>query len=212
MHFKGFDLQRLRGRLLDNVARKGHSDRIAVTQPSVRVIKEFSFRGATQQFSNRYYFTGGTPSSDANWHTFFDQVKDYEKLCINAAVSIIEIHGYVAPSDVAVASKAYTQAGSLSSGTDVPGECAALLRHGTSKLSSRNHPVYVFSYFHKCHRDSSDADTLDATTKTALETYGGHWLSGITAGGITAVRSTPDGVAVNGTHVATFLTHRDFPH
>ena len=42
---------------------------MAVTQYSVQTIKEFTYRGGIQQFSNRYYFDGSEPS---NWDALFD--------------------------------------------------------------------------------------------------------------------------------------------
>jgi hypothetical protein len=184
---------------------------MAVTKPSVRTIKEFQFRGATKQVSNRFYFNGGTPADSDAWHSFFDAVVLKEKAALTGSMTIVAAHAYLPGSEVAVASKAYTTVGLVTAGVSCPGECAYMLRQATSKLSKKNHPVYVFSYFHNARR-GDNPDEVEGTLKTALETYGGFWQTGITGGGVTAVRSTPDGVAVTGTHVDPFITHRDFPN
>lgn len=183
---------------------------MAVTRPSIRLVKTFPFRGGTREFSNRYYFDGGTPVDSDAWHLFMDQIVAAEKAIYNPVVTITNAFGYEPPSDVAVASKAYTQAGTQPAGVATPGECAAILRHQTSKRSIKNHPVYVFSYFHMAQRDA-DKDTLDATQRAAITGYGLQWRNGFTLGAVTRKRCTPDGAVVTGHSVDQFIGHRDFP-
>ena len=184
---------------------------MAATRPSLRTVKSFAFRGGLREFSNRYYFNGGTPADSNAWHNLFDAVVNLEKTIYPSVVQITGAFGYEPPSDVAVASKAYTTNGTFAGGTAVPGECAAILRHQTGKRSIKNHPVYVFSYFHMVQRDASDKDLVEASQKVAYEVYGAAWRDGITAGGVTALRATPDGHVVTGRSVDPWIHHRDFP-
>jgi hypothetical protein len=189
---------------------------MATTQYSIRVVKTFPYRGdPVKQFSNRYYFDGGAPADSTAWHDLMDAVVAAEKAIYLSAVHIVDAFGYGPTSDVAVASKSYTQAGTLtaSGASNTPGDCASVLRMATTKMSVKNHPVYVFSYFHEALYlgSSSDADTLHASQKTAIETYGSAWLAGITVGARTYKRTTPDGHATTGRFVDGFITHRDFP-
>jgi len=132
-------------------------------------------------------------------------------------VTITECIGYNAGSDVPVASKAYTTAGTLSfvAGNAVsPGECASLVRYSTAARTTKNHPIYLFNYYHACgtNTGSGFGELLDANQKSALATYAGHWLSGFSDGTITAVRASPQGAAATGQTVEEYITHRDFPY
>jgi hypothetical protein len=189
---------------------------VAETQYSIRLVKTFPYRGdPVKQFSNRYYFDGGSPGDDSAWHALMDAWVGAEAGVHWTSVHIVEAYGYAPGSKVAVASKAYTQAGGMSSaGAEVmPGDCAAVLRQATTKRSIKNHPVYVFSYFHAVARALSPTtpDTLFGPSLTAYDSYGAALMNGITVGGRTYKRTTPDGHAVTGHLVDGFIGHRDFP-
>lgn len=186
---------------------------MAATVPSIKIRKTFPFKGTVHTWSNRYYFTGGTPSSSANWHTFQDAIVANESTIFKSDVTIIEAIGYEPGSDVPVASKSYSTSGvCAAAGLRTPGECVALVRYATSKRSTKNHPVFVFSYYHNVLRNSTEGsqDLISAAHKTAYESFAANWVSGITAGGVTAKRSTPDGHTVTGYLVEQYITHRDF--
>jgi hypothetical protein len=187
------------------------------TVPSVSIVKTFFFKGGTRAYSNRYHFTGGTPADATHWHTLFDNIVDDEKAALSGTTTITEAIGYAAGSDVPVATKTYAITGTYSAGgtdTNCPGEVAALVRYSTAARTTKNHPIYCFNYYHHVfvHGGGVVQDELAAGQKTALETYAGQWLTGITDGTITAKRSTPNGATVTGHNVEEYVTHRDFPY
>jgi len=191
-------------------------DTSVATKPSIKLVKEFSYQGAPKQYSNRYYFDGGTPADSTAWHALMDAFVAEEKKCYRGTFhSIVEAVGYLPGSEVPVATKAYTTPGTFA-GTNsaAPGDTAAVLRQATTKISVKNHRVYVFTYFHAPQMDdfTPDSDTLLSTQKTAITAWGATLRTGITGGGITATRCTPDGHPVTGELTHEFIGHRDFPH
>lgn len=182
--------------------------------PSVRIIKSFTYKGNTRLWSNRYHFEGGVPANDAAWHTLFDAITTAEKAVHTSAITIVEAVGYAAGSDVPVSSKTYALAGTFSPTglTGCPGDVAALVRYATAVRTAKNHPVYLYNYYHGAWAAGSGSDTIGASYKTALSTYAGLWLSpGFSDGTTSYTRSGPNGASATGQLVETYLTHRDFP-
>ena len=185
--------------------------------PSVKVVKLINFKGGTRLWSNRYHFNGGTPADATHWHTLFDNIVTAEKAAITSWSEIVECLGYGAGSDVPLATKTYTTAGTLATvggNQRAPGETVALLRWSTAAVSTKNHPIYCFNYYHDAwvHTVSNSSDLLDANQKTAIGTYASAWISGFSDGTITAVRASPQGALCTGSLVESYVTHRDFPY
>lgn len=183
--------------------------------PSVKITKSSAFKGGTKLWSNRYHFNGGTPADSTHWHTLFDAIVAAEKAIYVSQCTIVEATGYAAGSDVPVDSKAYSTAGTGSfGGQNDPLEVVALLRWSTPARSTKNHPIYLFNYFHMARSVASgtDWDKLDPTQRTAIGTYASSWISGFSDGSITAVRAGPNGVTAAAGFVEEYVTHRDFPY
>lgn len=189
------------------------------TAASLRVVKQFTYRGALREFSNRYHFTNDAPTDSTHWTTLSDAIVLAEKAIYNPFASqgakIISTVGYAGGSDIPVFNKTYTTdgTGTWTSVLPAPGDVAALIRYGTSVRSSKNHPVYCFNYYHAAVPTgvSTTWDQLNAAQKAAMGTYASAWVTGFSDGTTNHVRSTPSGDAVTGQLVETFLTHRDLP-
>lgn len=199
--------------MLRSVREHGARGGSGVVQWSVRSVKSFTYRGGAQTFSNRWHFMGAPPSSPAQWDDVFDALSTYEHNVYTSAVTIIGWHGYLAGSDVAVRSRVTSTPGILAStGAAAPGDCAAVWRSATTKISVKNHVVYVFSYFHgvRTTGSASDGDTILFTQKQQLEAMANVLHTGLAAGTLELVRCTPDGHPITGAVIEPYIGHRDF--
>lgn len=186
---------------------------------SIRVVKQFTYRGETREFSNRYFFTGHTPSNSTEWTGLSDALVALEAPCYPPTASggaeIVHTYGYDVGSDVPVFDKAYTTDGTCSTSLaqTVPGDVAALVRYSTAARSSKNHPIYLFNYYHAAQTagGAGGKDTVAATTKTGLDALADAWVNGISDGTNFYSRTSPVGHNATGYVTESLLTHRDLP-
>jgi hypothetical protein len=180
--------------------------------PSVKITKSAPWRATTKLWTNRYHFTAGVPASNAAWLAFFDAIVLAEKAALFPNATITKAEGYAAGSNLPAASKTYTTVGTLTNaGLLQERQVAALVRYATDAVTSRNHPVYLFNYYHGASADSAHTDQVTPTEITALTNYAAAWISGFSDGTTTHKRAGPNGaVALTGA-CELYLTHRDFP-
>jgi hypothetical protein len=186
---------------------------------SIRVIKEFTYRGVVRKFSNRYHMGTAVPPDSTHWTTLSDAIVTAEKAIFtpfaNAGARIVATVGYAPGSEVPVFNKTYstTGTGAFSAYMTTPGDVAALIRYSTPDRSTKNHPIYCFNYYHAAGTDSGGLtpDTINPAQKTAMQTYASAWITGFSDGTTTFKRSRPSGDLCTGSLVEPFLTHRDLP-
>lgn len=182
--------------------------------PSIKVTKQFTYRGVTRKWSNRYHFNGGLPADGSHWATLAAAIENQEKTCFTSDVTIVGITGYAAGSEVPVYTATPSVAGTLAPSTSIPavGDAAILVRYATTARTSKNHPVYLYNYYHGARTASTGGDTAMAGQVSALQTYATQWLgTGFSDGTNSYTRAGPNGASATGQLVASYLTHRDFP-
>lgn len=182
--------------------------------PSVKIVKSAPYKGGTKVFSNRHHFAGGTPADLTHWTTFINAIVTAEKLCTGNEVTYVEAVCYGAGSDLPLFTVTLSGTGSISGGTGEfypPLEVCGLIRWSTDQRTSRNHPIYLFSYMHGVvMHPATTSETIQPAQKTAMQTYGSAWVSGFSDGTNTLKRAGPNGAVALGAFVETYATHRDF--
>jgi hypothetical protein len=183
--------------------------------PSIYVRKNTPYKGGTKEWGNRYHFTGGSPSTLAHWQALADAVVADEATCLSDTAHIDEVRCYDAGSDVPVHTFTYSTAGVQTSGSGLassPLETSALIRYGTDQRTSKNHPIYLFTYIRGVYRQIDiGRENLGTAQKAAVEEYADDWLAGFSDGDVTHVRCGPNGAVALNRLVGTYVTHRDFP-
>lgn len=185
--------------------------------PSVKIRVSFTRDGSTRVWSNRYHFNGGLPADSTHWTTFTDAIVAALKIPLPPSCEIIEAIGYNAGSDLPVFAKAYSTVGiySIDAGNfEGPGDCAYLLKWSTTARTSKNHPVYLFSYMHGIVLDHTQpAGALASGQRSRYNDYGTAWVTGFSDGTHTLVRAGPNGATGSwvGRGDPAYVTHRDFP-
>lgn len=183
-------------------------------RPSIRIIKTSPWRDQTaHRWSNRYHFNGGTPADATHWGNLKDAIILVEKFLYKNDVHIVEAIGYAAGSDVPV----YDWTGSVAGANGVsedegPGELAGLLRYSTTARTSKNHPIYLYNYFHAQRRNDADFQKISDECIGRLNTFAADWISGFSDGTNTYVRSGPNGATATGSVVDPYFRIHTFPH
>ena len=138
--------------------------------PSVKITKSLSWRGAAKLWTNQYHLTNGAPSTTAQWNTLFDAIVAAEKLALFPATSIVQADGYAAGSAIPAATKTYTTPGTLTvAGYIQERQVAALVRYTTTAKTKRNHPIYLFNYYHGVSADAAVTDKVYSTVYAAVK-------------------------------------------
>lgn len=186
----------------------------APTRFSIKSRKTFTYRGGTKEWSNRYFFTDSPPSTSGEWLTMYNAIQALEKACFSNVISLIGGVGYEAGSEVPVWTGGATVTGTWSPGAQdrkLPGDCTRLIRFGTTQRTSKNHPIYLFKYYHGIyHNDADPADTPTGGQNTAFLALADALIAGISDGSASHQLCGPYGAVAQNRLLASVIGHRDF--
>lgn len=181
--------------------------------PSITIVKEFTYRGKPEQFSNRYHFTGSTPNGDAAWKTLADALIAAERPTVDNTVKFVKAYGYAASVDNAVAVIDYAIApnvvllGSMnfpSGGRRLPGDAAIWIRGNTGIRGAKGKFKYTRKYMHSIFGTGEEG--WEPSQKTAMATFGGKLIDGTLPGNFKWC--TPQGDVALAVQVSANVTTR----
>lgn len=178
----------------------------------MKITKSLSWRGSARLWTNQYHLTNGAPTTTGQWNALFDAIVAAEKTCLFPTTTIVQADGYPASSAIPAATKTYTTVGTLTSaGYIQERQVAALVRYVTAAKTKRNHPIYLFNYYHGISATADTTGEVYSTVLSALNAYATSWLAGFSDGVTTHARAGPNGAAAVSGACQLYLTHRDFP-
>ena len=173
------------------------------------------YRGGTQQWSNRFNFTGAVPSSGADWLGLMNLYEPFARYLLPTNQTLVEMVGYLAGSDVPVYTHSYGVAGLYTvpgSSHPCPGDCCAVSKFTTDARTSKNHPIYLFKYLHVATYDGTAPDTLSVDQHTQVPAGLACWLDGsLTVAGTPVSYCGPYGAVALAQIIEPYISHRDFP-
>lgn len=141
------------------------------------LVKQFLYRGATEEYSNTYWFSEDAVSSDANWLTLANAVAELEEPIHPNPHPIIRAYGYtepVAPGVTAAWTHEWLTSdypGSLveTGGHHAAGDAAITCRWKTSRFNSAGKRIWLRKYFHGVLQSDTIHDRAIDAQLTALE-------------------------------------------
>jgi hypothetical protein len=180
----------------------------------ITLIKTFQYRGAAEEWSNTYHFTGH-PTTDADWRSMADDLIGQEKTVYSNRVVIVRALCYENTDSDSVYTYILADFGGNvngvfppDSGPATPGDCAGWVRWNTGLRSSTGKAIYLRKYFHDCMSQGVPSeDLLEVDQRAAYQAFGDEMLVAGDFGGFSF--SGPDGTVPAGPAAAgEFITTR----
>lgn len=189
----------------------------------VSITKSTSFRNATQEFSNVYYFECASLPSASEADALIDNLTAQEKGMHSTAVTFVRGRCWSQVGDKAsnnmISQKALSGAGTTVAGSNFDKERAWLFRWRAGN-DSRGNAVYLRKWYHSCgagpgnnpptQQNLENVSTISNGSRTAMEaTVSG--IQSITAAGISYSLRAKSGRQMNAgetPHAHNYLEHR----
>jgi hypothetical protein len=182
--------------------------------PSITIVHDFTYRGAVEQWSNTYHFSGTVPSDTAAWKTLADAIIAAEKLAHFGNTRFVKAYGYVAGNENSVAQIDYSIAPNVivsgtwagTGGVEMPGDVAATTRWYTGASSSRGKKIYCRKYWHGIFNQTGSFDSLNTAQRGLFDTFAAKMIDGTLPGSVKYCG--PQGAVLSAPQTNQYLTTR----
>lgn len=185
---------------------------------SVTLVKKMTYRGdPNEEWSNKYFLTGGVPASDADWLALVNALKTAEKAVYSSDSTIVRAYGYdsdalnadaVYVRDMVAASETVAGTASGTGGVIPQRESAAWVRWKTSRRA-RGKAIYLRKYFHCVFASSTATDQPSANAITILTAFGAKMRDGTFLDGRTVRARGQTGETFLGHSCSAYMTTRE---
>lgn len=186
----------------------------APTRVGVKLIFHSPYRGGTKAWSQLWHFTGADWSGQSQFNTLVDALVAQLQGLIPSDTSIVEAIGYNAGSSVPVFTYTHTWTGTSSATSSARGalEDCALVKFTTTQRSKKNHPIYLFKWFHAVYNAGAGSnETLLAGLKTNINANMNTILAGLSDGTNTRQYCGPFGAVAQSRITEDYIHCREFP-
>jgi len=185
------------------------------TRVGVKLRFNSPYRGGTKDWSQLWHFDGPTTwASSGQFQTLVDALVAQVRGLLPSTTTIVDAVAYNAGSSVPVYTYTRNLAGtsSASGGVVAPLETCALVKFTTTQRSTKNHPIYLFKWFHAVRSGGSGAaDTLDSGLGGNIASNMTTVLAGLSDGTNTRSYCGPFGAVAQSRTVETYVHMREFP-
>lgn len=183
-------------------------------QAGIKFEYSFSWRGNTRTWSQLYHLTQGSWQDQTHFNAASDALWNIIKVVTCARVTLVSTVGYNPGSFLPVYSKSYGAAGTYTdtANPQAAGEMCMLWRFTTTQRTTKNHPIYLFKWFHGTQ--SEGATSPDTLRAGIYSTAGGQITSlvaGVSDGTLTRKYCGPFGAVAQAGTCNTLLHAREFP-
>jgi hypothetical protein len=172
------------------------------------------YRGGTKTWSQLWHFNGGAWQDQTHFDTLSDNLWNEVKSVTLASVTLVETIAYNPGSSLPVYTKSYGAAGTYTdtSNPQAMGEVCMLWRFTTDQRSTKNHPIYLFKWFHHTQSDgSSSPDVLRSGIHSTCSSVISAIVAGLSDGTLTRVYCGPRGAVAQSGTCESNLYVREFP-
>lgn len=153
----------------------------------ITVIKEMSYRGTLEEWSNSYVLSGTDPADAAAWAAWAAKIKDVEQPVLPASQRFSRWYGYnqghwetkpqhIDAQGTYAAATNGTQ--TLSAASPAPGDAAIWVRWDTGQFTSRGKKIYLRKYFHGALVGGANLDTVSPAQITSALAYAAKMYDG----------------------------------
>lgn len=183
-------------------------------QAGIKLTFSFSWRGSTKNWSQLYHLTQGSWQDQGHFNAASDALWNLLKTAIPSRNTLVSSTGYNPGSFLPVFSKSYGAAGTFTdtANPQATGEACMLVKFTTTQRTTKNHPIYLFKWFHGVQSEGTTSpDTLRSGIRTTMQGQIDTLMGGISDGTLTRKYCGPFGAVAQVGTVNTLLHIREFP-